>query len=221
MKILFMGNSYTYYNDLPALFEKLCLSNGKNVSVQSLTVGGRKLFENLDPDDEQCAKLTAYLGDGRPDVLFLQEQSVLPAVNFDLFFQGVKGLYDTVSAQRTILYATWGRQTGSETLAAHGWTKDGMTELLYASYRHAAEEIGGEVSPVGLCFREMNHKHPEVELYDPDGSHPSLYGSVLATVCHYYAVFGELPCGFDALEVDEDVLHAMEDVILSVYERKH
>lgn len=40
---LFIGNSYTYYNDMPKLFETLCRENGKDVTAYSVTKGGREL----------------------------------------------------------------------------------------------------------------------------------------------------------------------------------
>lgn len=220
MKILFIGNSYTYFNDLPKMFDVLCRENGKDVSVYSLTVGGRELHQNLNPSDEKYVELVEYLKDGHPDVLIMQEQSVLPAINYGLFLQGVQGLHDLVKANKTILYATWGRHEGSHVLTDHGWTTDSMTCALYGSYSQAADEIGGDVSPVGLCFTEMNHKHPEVELYDPDHSHPSLYGSVLALICHYYTVFGELPRACTIPNVAADIIDAMKDVISAVWAKE-
>lgn len=44
MKILFIGNSYTYFYDMPKLFEGLARANGKNVQVYSVTEGVRKLY---------------------------------------------------------------------------------------------------------------------------------------------------------------------------------
>lgn len=61
VKILFIGNSYTYYNDMPSLFSRLCGCNGKAAQVFSVTKGGRKLHENLDPADETTAELEAVL----------------------------------------------------------------------------------------------------------------------------------------------------------------
>ncbi len=220
MKILFIGNSYTFFYDLPQMFEAVCRDNDKDVSVCSLTVGGRELHQNLNPQDEKYTELVTYLESGHPDVLFLQEQSVLPAINRDMFMVGVQGLYDLVRAERTILYATWGRQEGAKVLSAYGWTKDSMTDALYASYAHAASKTGGEVSPVGLCFKAMNQAYPSVDLYDPDGSHPSLYGSVLATICHYRAVFGALPCHVNVPNVENDIIEMMKNVVSSVYAKE-
>ena len=52
MKILFIGNSYTYCNDLPMLVEKLARENGKDVETFSVTRGGRMLIQLADPEDD-------------------------------------------------------------------------------------------------------------------------------------------------------------------------
>lgn len=213
MNILFIGNSYTYFFDLPQMFEKLCLANGKDVSVHSVTAGGRELHESLIETDPLHQNIVAYMAEHAVDVLFLQEQSCLPAHNHDLFFKGVSGLHTLIHPQRTIMYATWGRQEGSEDLAYFGWTKPYMTQALYDSYCLAAEKIGGDVSPVGLCFRDINEKYPSIDVYDPDRSHPSLYGSSLACVCHYATLFGELPSNYDSLGLDDVIISAIKDIV--------
>ena len=51
--ILFIGNSMTYYHDMPtAIFEKMAASAGFDVTVRSVTAGGRFLWEHLSLDDE-------------------------------------------------------------------------------------------------------------------------------------------------------------------------
>ena len=60
MKILFIGNSYTYFNDMPRLLEQLMRDNGIDVTVDSVTKGGRKLFENLQANDENSEKINVF-----------------------------------------------------------------------------------------------------------------------------------------------------------------
>ena len=55
MNILFIGNSYTYYNDMPNILEALAKENGKDLSADAVTKGGRKLYANLDAEDEYFA----------------------------------------------------------------------------------------------------------------------------------------------------------------------
>lgn len=220
MNILFIGNSYTYYSDLPALFASLCRSNGHDVRVDSVTVGGRKLHENLNlfcsdlnPDDEHAARIARLVENTEYDVLFLQEQSCLPILNPEAFFAGVVGLSSVIGAWRTILYATWGRADGSMTLSMHGWTRESMTRGLQEAYCQAAAIAHAEVSPVGLCFAASLDRHPEIDLYDPDLSHPSYAGSCVAALCHYKTVFGEMPANLSALELDGNTLIKLAEIV--------
>ena len=212
MNILFIGNSYTYFSDLPTLFSSLCAANGQEVRVDSVTCGGRRLYENLNefmsdfnPDDEYSKKISELVEETEYDVLFLQEQSCLPILNPQMFLAGVVGLSTIIGAWRTVLYATWGRADGSDTLAHFGWTRESMTKGLYDAYCQAAEIAHAEVSPVGLCFAALVESHPEIDLYDPDKSHPSYAGTCVAALSHYKTVFGEMPRDLSALKLDGDV----------------
>ena len=220
MNILFIGNSYTYFSDLPALFASLCAANGQEVRVDSVTCGGRRLHENLNvfcndfnPDDEYSKKISELVEETEYDVLFLQEQSCLPIVEPQMFLAGVVGLSTVISAWRTILYATWGRADGSDTLAHYGWTREGMTEGLYDAYCQAAEIAHAEVSPVGLCFAKIVESHPEIDLYDPDKSHPSYAGTCVAALSHYKTVFGEMPRDLSALKLEDAVAKVLAETV--------
>ncbi|MBO5111069.1 MAG: hypothetical protein IJW90_02000 [Clostridia bacterium] len=220
MNILFIGNSYTYFYDLPELFAALCRQNGHDVRVDSVTAGGRELHECLDesheklhPTDGLAVRIAALLGEVKYDVLILQEQSCLPYHNTDLFCAGAKGLATIAGADRTVMYATWGRMDGSEDLAYFGWTRESMTKGLYDAYCKAAELIHGEVSPVGLCFAKAVATAPEINLYDPDKSHPSYAGSCVAALCHYKTVFGEMPRDLSTLKLDGAVAEKLTAIV--------
>ena len=220
MNILFIGNSYTYFFDLPSLFADLCRANGHNVRVDSVTAGGRKLHEcltefysDLNVGDPLGKKISELLEEVEYDVLILQEQSCLPYHNPELFFAGAVGLSTIIGAWRTILYATWGRMDGSEDLDYFGWTRLSMTKGLYDSYCHAAQLVHGEVSPVGLCFAKAVETTPEIDLYDPDKSHPSYAGSCVAALCHYKTVFGEMPHDLSVLKLDGEAVAKLTAIV--------
>jgi hypothetical protein len=220
MNILFIGNSYTYFFDLPTLFADLCRANGHDVRVDSVTAGGRELHEcltefysDLNVGDPLGKKISELLEEAEYDVLILQEQSCLPYHNPELFFAGAVGLSTIIGAWRTILYATWGRMDGSEDLDYFGWTRLSMTKGLYDSYCHAAQLVHGEVSPVGLCFAKAVETTPEIDLYDPDKSHPSYAGSCVAALCHYKTVFGEMPADLSALKLDGEAVAKLVAIV--------
>ena len=89
MRILFIGNSYTYFNDLPRIFEKLARYSGVDVTVDSVTRGGWYLHKYLDVENEHAAKLRELASQHRYDICVLQEQSMAPAIGFPVFLDGV------------------------------------------------------------------------------------------------------------------------------------
>lgn len=205
MNVLFVGNSYTFFNDMPKLFEALAIENGRNVTVDTVTKGGRKLYENLNPEDEYYQKIVGLLKEKTYDVLILQEQSYFALVDFEKFCEGLSGLMDLVRAQRTVFYATWGRKVGCPLLEELGLSSAEMTERLADAYQRAAERLGAELSPVGACFQAVAERDSSVELYNKDLSHPSLEGSTLSAMVHYTRLFGELPKSCRALNIESDV----------------
>ena len=212
MNILFIGNSYTYFHDMPRIFEKLALENGKEVAVDFVTKGGRKLYENLVPEDEYHQRIVQLCKDKHYDVLILQEQSYFALVDYEKFVEGLSGLMKLVGADRTVFYATWGRKEGCPLLEELKLTRAEMGKKLEEVYQKAADALGADLSPVGRAFQAACETAPELELFMRDLSHPSLEGSTLAALVHYQTVFGEAPCVCRSLSLDT----ASEKCLLSV-----
>lgn len=184
-RVLFIGNSYTFYHDMPtAIFGKLAASLGYRMEVDAITKGGYQLSRHADPADECGARVEAALTGEKPyDFVILQEQSVRPAGDSaPLFFEAVRDLAARIrqTGAMPILYATWGRKTGSTTLEQHGWTSEEMTRRLAAAYEAIGRELQIPVAHVGLAFRDVYGSGADIELYNPDLSHPSFAGSYLA-----------------------------------------
>ena len=217
-KILFVGNSYTFFSDLPKLFRELAEENGKEVDVSSVTKGGWSMIKYLDNGDENTEKLNAAVENAPYDTVILQDHSIISLKNPDGFVDGMKRMKEKFAGKtdRIILYQTWARKNGNKVLAENGWERDWMHKGVTEAYRNIAAEIGAEVSPVGECFYAVYEPHPEIELYDPDGSHPSYTGSSLAAVCHYRAVFGELPQKTDTLNVPSEWMEIFKDTVNSI-----
>jgi len=215
MNVLFVGNSYTYYNDMPLIFKKLADDNNRSMTVHSVTKGGRRLESFTDKSDDITVKLQDIVSKEKFDVCFIQEQSVLPAADFDRFINGLSCVVDMVKdkADQIVLYATWGRKSGSETLTEHNWTTESMTKLLSDAYCKASEQFGAKVSPVGENFLKIEKTNPEINLHDEDLSHPSYKGSCLAALTHYYTVFGEFPKKIQSLDISADELSAFQKVV--------
>ena len=181
MKVLFLGNSYTYFNDLPGMVQWLAEKAGLDVQTESVTRGGAYLHQFADPADELFVRWQKLYTEEEWDAVVLQNQSFHPVKDPESFRRAamdVQALCRT--GQKIVFYQTWAYKFGSEKLAGTGMTYGEMLSRMTASYAGAAEAVGGITVPVGQTFAEVRALHPEIELYNPDGSHPSPAGTYLA-----------------------------------------
>ena len=192
--IFFSGNSCTYTNNMPvAIFKKFAEAAGYQIEVTSITNGGYRLSQLADPTDTYGAKVErALTGAKKYDFVILQEQSIRPAAETaPKFYEAVRNLSERIrkTGATPILYATWGRKTGSSTLDTYGWTYESMTWRLAAAYQAIGEELEIPVAHVGLAFYDINTNQGGIELYNSDKSHPSYAGSYLAAVTLFAEIF--------------------------------
>ena len=192
--ILFIGNSYTYYNNMPQIFQKIAKSAGFEVNVEAITSGGYKLYQFANPYDECGSRVERALNGGEKyDYVILQEQSVRPASeNAADFYSSVEKLTVMIRniGARPGLYSTWGRKSGCDKLFEMGWSNESMTYKIAASYQAIGKKLGIKTANAGLAFFDVYTNNKDIELYDPDMSHPSYAGSFLAALTLFMTVFG-------------------------------
>ena len=199
-KILFVGNSYTYCNDMPTrYFGEIMEAAGYKVKIMSLTKGGWTLLNSSNARDELGSKVDSILKNQEFDFVVLQEQSMTPAVNIGSFYNAVKRLDNKIreSGATPVLYATWGRKQGSGDLTATGLTAETMTWKLAASYEHMGQTHDIPVAHVGLAFWDIVQNERRVNLFDTDLSHPNAAGSYLAALTLFARITGIDPTTVD------------------------
>ena len=175
MRILMLGNSFTYFHDLP---EKLAQLTGAEV-VQH-TRGGARLAEQLNPETEMGAKTLTALREEKWDYVVLQEQSNAPITSRDSFFDSVERLSTLIRAAGAtpVLYATWAYQRDGARLAEFGMEYEEMYRQMTDAYHEAARRSDCLVADVGMRFHELADTLP---LYEAaDAYHPSETGTRVA-----------------------------------------
>lgn len=189
MRVLFLGNSFTYYHDLPVLAHGLT-----GWETDSVTRGGAYLREFLNPEDELCPRREAAFQNGKWDYVVLQEQSFNAVGDPKDFLNSVKCLCEKIRAigAKPVLYCSWAYAEGGPCLERVQCTYQQMLEGLIAGYTQAARENEALLSPVGQAFAAMKDQYA---LYDPDTLHPSLYGSYLAACVICNTIAPDLPFG--------------------------
>ncbi len=187
MNILFLGNSYTYYNDMPKIFEHICREFGHDVSVDSVTHGGYSFEDFLTPGDEDGELFLRKLKENEYDIVVLQEQSVRPASSPEKFFSSLRVLVPMIreAGAEPVLYETWGRRDGHETLEKHSWTHEQMQEKLKESYTNAGKEFDIRVVYAGEKFHRAYRSETGDRVFFEDGTHPSPLGSTIVALEFY------------------------------------
>jgi len=198
-RILFIGNSYTYVNDLPAILYSMAASTGDSLYYESNLPGGSSLQGHVS-NSTSLAKIKK----GNWDFVVLQDQSQKPSFPENLVEKNVypyaKQLDSIINAHNscaeTIFYMTWGRKNGDASNCNFYpplCTYEGMDSLLNLRYQTMATQNHALVSPVGQLWNYLRKNHPGLELYDADESHPSRIGSYAAACAFYVSVYHKDP----------------------------
>lgn len=197
--ILFIGNSMTYYHDMPtAIFEKMAASAGFDVTVRSVTAGGRFLWEHLSLDDEPARAAKAALAADKAgvyDFVVLQEGMPDLYTRTENFYEAVRILTGKIRdlGAKPALYARMGNKRGNPELDDPACTYEHVYQTIVKAHEIISQELDIPVAWAVRAAYEMNEEPLPFDLYDPDRSHPSYAGSYVAALCVFTALFGADP----------------------------
>lgn len=174
MKLLFIGNSHTYYNSLPHTVLQLLEQTGTKAHVTMLTEGGKGLtYHTASP------AVSVNIRYGKYDTVIVQDR----ATGFDpaTFPEGAAALKEMAdrAGSAFCLYMPW---AGRDNRAA----QQPMTE----AYLTFSKAQGCPLAPVGEVFTRLLTTEPADSLYREDGNHATPLGSYVAAVTIFYAVTG-------------------------------
>lgn len=222
-KVLFVGNSYIYTNDLPNMIKTLALGCGDTLDYSQSTPGGCTFQNHL-----SNSTTMGYVNAGGWDHVVLQEQSQLPSFPysqvqsecFPYASQLCEAIRESAPQAGLVFFMTWGRRDGDASNCANYpplCTYEGMDSLLCARYTEMAEQNHAALSPVGRVWHHLRDEQPSLELYSSDGSHPSLAGSYAAAVTFYTILFKKSPsCISNDLTLDAAVAQSIRETVQQV-----
>jgi len=192
IRVLFIGNSYTYFNNLPEVFAKLVdASHLKKIEYAMQAPGGWRLKDHWDHPDARRAIETQ-----KWDYVVLQDQSQLgdnhvvdgkPRISTDEnFYPTAIEMAKAIQAAGSIpvFYLTWAKKAVPEDQA-----------MLDNAYFRAAKDTKSIVAPVGVAWADVRTNNPGIQLYIDDGSHPSPAGTYLAACVFFATIIGRSPIG--------------------------
>lgn len=164
MRILMLGNSFTFTNNMPKMLAELT-----EAEVVHHTRGGARLSEQLNPNTKLGGRTQAALQDEKWDYVVLQEMSHGPITAPKSFYSSVEQLCRQIRANGAvpILFATWAYQRGGAKLAAKGWDYDEMaralsdTQVLYAADGVHPSKLGSRIAAETIAAAIQAYKENE------------------------------------------------------------
>lgn len=206
--VLFVGNSYIYTNDLPAVFGALATEAGfarDELRIEAVTAGGHRLEQHA-ADFRAGARIATVMQAASTvawDAVVLQEQSQIPGfpvgvAERDRSMVAVVELagYANAVGANTVLFQTWGYRVGDARNAHIFGDYPSMQTRLTSGYAEmgaavAAAPYDVAIAGVGEAFRlvwnaaaaagdDAPNERLFASLYSGDNSHPARAGTYLA-----------------------------------------
>ena len=200
-RVLFVGNSLTYTNDLPRMVSALAgLAGGAPVGTASATYPDFGL-----EDHWQQGTARNLLARHRWDYVVMQQgPSALPESQLNLRHWSMQfnGPIRAAGAQ-PVLYMVW---PASQRRADFPGVR--------TSYHNAAAAVSGLLAPGGDAWLAAWDEAPSQALYGPDGFHPSVTGTYLAALVILERIAGidprSLPATIPGNGLDQATVRALQ-----------
>lgn len=202
VKVLFIGNSYTHMNNMPALFELIAKSQGTDVYVEmsaesnhtfEMHTQRKTLFETIRSQKWDHIVLQGFsreLAQSQEEI----DRKTTPYVKIIL-----DSIYANNASTNVLLFMTWGYENGylhREELN----TYEKMTNKIHVGYTYLSEKFNVSIVPVGLVWKEFRTAST-MRLYKKDGQHPIRKGSYLAACTFYASIFKKNTIGAKAKRI--------------------
>lgn len=184
-RVLFVGNSYTFYNDLPGMLAAMGQKRGVPFECTVRVEGSASLHSHWQ------GGVGRELQGGRFDYVVLQDQSMVPVFQPDstVRYGGEFCRAALAAGCRPVFLLTWAR------LAPQGALDADMQNRLTLAYSQAAVQGGALLSPAGEAWRRAYAAIPGCRLHGEDGSHPNAYGTYLTACVLFHTLTGQPSLG--------------------------
>jgi len=186
-KVLFVGNSFTFYFNMPLVVESMAKEKGIDLDVYQSTAGGASLKDHWTGKKNLSTKYK--IQNGSFDKIILQDYSTNPVKKTQEsmdYFKRFIDLSESVNAN-VYIFGTW------PVPLMKGTSYEGIDPIQYALKPILSDNA--TLVPVGTAFRLFQAEYPEISLYTSDNKHPSPVGTYLAACVFLKVLTGKSPKG--------------------------
>lgn len=177
-KVLLVGNSFTYFWNMPQMVNAMAELDDFPMEVRQSTVGGSTWEEHY---NEKKGTVTREILESKKwDYVVLQDQSSSTIDNADRFKEYGTKLGEAISdsGAKPYLMMTWAYLSNPL-----------MQDVISEEYRNLAKSMGTVAIPVGEVLMKGRELRPDLNFYS-DNKHPSPEGSYLVALVMYKALTG-------------------------------
>jgi hypothetical protein len=189
LRVLFVGNSLTAANDLPAMVAALGARAGTPIVYETRTPGGYSL-----EDHWRLTDVADTIASGHWDWVVLQQgPTSLPESGENLrVYARAFAVAIRAAGGRPAIYMVWPEQYRLP-----------VFDQVIANHMLAARDSGSVILPAGLAWWKALQAHPSFPLYSRDRFHPNRLGSYLAAITIFARISGHTPIGLPRLGIRE------------------
>ena len=182
VQVLFIGNSFTYYHDLPKMVAELAKAGSQRPLRYERETPGGCTFEKHWKDGKALKKIQSR----KWDYVVLQDHSQAAFKQRQSMFEHGKKFDAEIKKQgaKTILYMTWALQN-----------KLDMQPSITKAYQELGQELKAQVAPVGNAWEAALGADKKLVLHEKDQKHPNKTGTYLAACVFYATIYGKSPEG--------------------------
>ena len=181
-RVMFIGNSYLYTQDIPGLVQALADSaGGDKLAVMSVTGPDMALIDHWN-----AGWVQAEIAREPFEWVVLQQGPSSVQVNRDTLRMAAQLFANQMSAvgdATPALFSAWPSEPRRQDFPR-----------AIESYRLAAEDVDGIFLPVASAWLRAWERDPTLQLY-ADGLHPSPAGAYLASLVIYAKLLNKTPIG--------------------------
>jgi hypothetical protein len=167
MRVLFVGNSFTYFFNLPQVVSSMAENQGVTIVTRQSTVGGSTLEEHW--KELKGTRTRKLLDSLKWDYVVINNHSLITVDDPAKFMDYSKKFIDLIRSKgaKPIIMQTWGYKSNPL-----------LIRPIMTEYAKLAQSTGADMVPAGELFMEARKWRPDLELFQDD-KHPSSNGTYL------------------------------------------
>ena len=203
LKVLFIGNSLTYYNDLAGLVQAFAAKEQHPLYIEAVTFP----LASLDRHWNHTAA-REKIQEGGWNYVILQQYSTAPAD------------HPKETVEQYERFAPEVARIGAKPIIFQNWTRSGREGdygRMLQTYQRVQGSIGGTIAPIGEAWRIVRKDHPEIQVFETlDDRHPTVAGTYLTACVLYRVLYGKpargLPTQIEGLKLSPEVARILQTV---------